>query len=225
MTLYKWPCKILCLHSDWPDGTYALPKPQSGCPDTRHQFTWREGWRHQVTESTAYYSRKNSFSSPLHLAGYFGSYSIRTEYCVKNTTIDSGTRWPNGSYCIAKKGKCPEGFAAGSVYWNDEDTNNANTHNGTLPDGQYNHDTRVDYCCRSDTHPSNEIVLPTNEPFFLLRMHQDGCQLVKDTTVLMEYVYWDEERPNYDLEPPHPYEDGGDVGNRLYFCYYYMTGI
>ena len=225
---------LLCLYTagqpDWPDGTYALPKPQSGCPDTRDQFTWLEGWRYQDTENHNKQNKyKNSFSSPLHLAGSFGNYGIGTEYCVKSsTTGDSGTQWPNGSYCIAKSGECPEGFANGSVYWNDEDDSSpgyANSHNGTLPDGDYGEDTKVYYCCRNDTHPSNEMVLPMKEPFFLLRMHQDGCQLVKNTTVIMEYVYWDEERPNYVLEPPHPYEDGGNVGNRLYFCYYYMTGI
>ena len=218
---------LLCLYAgqpDWPDGTYALPKPLSGCPDTGSQFTWQEGRRYQDSED---YYNNNSFSSPLHLAGYFGSNGISIEHRVKtSTTGDSGTQWPNGSYCIVKSGGCPVGFGAGSIYWDDEDDNNHNSERGTLPDGQYDHNTRVDYCCRNDTHPSNEIVLPTNEPFFLLRMHQDGCQLVKDTTVLMEYVYWDEEDQKTDaaLRSPHPYEDGGAEGHRIYFCYYYMIG-
>lgn len=40
------------------------------------------------------------------------------------------------------------GFNSGSIYWDDEDTSTDNAHGGALPDGSYNDDTRIDYCCR-----------------------------------------------------------------------------
>lgn len=40
------------------------------------------------------------------------------------------------------------GFHESSVYWDDEDSNNANSHHGTLPSGVYDKNTRIYYCCR-----------------------------------------------------------------------------
>lgn len=40
------------------------------------------------------------------------------------------------------------GFLESSVYWDDEDSNNANSHHGTLPSGVYDKNTRIYYCCR-----------------------------------------------------------------------------
>lgn len=40
------------------------------------------------------------------------------------------------------------GFAIGSIFWDDEDKNNANGRGGTLPEGNYDGNTRILYCCR-----------------------------------------------------------------------------
>ena len=61
---------------------------------------------------------------------------IRFYYCVKTSNKDRDVPWPKGSYCIAKKGGCPRGFHAGSIYWDDEDRRNRNSRWGTLPDGR-----------------------------------------------------------------------------------------
>lgn len=42
------------------------------------------------------------------------------------------------------------GFSSGSVFWDDEDTFNDNSHGGYLPDGTFDSDTKIDYCCRYD---------------------------------------------------------------------------
>lgn len=41
-----------------------------------------------------------------------------------------------------------QGFAEGYVYWDDEDLPNHNNKGGTLPDGDYDKNTRIYYCCR-----------------------------------------------------------------------------
>lgn len=46
---------------------------------------------------------------------------------------------------------------------------------GTLPDGDYGRNTRIDYCCRFDGETSDEIVLPTSDPFYLFK-YADLCQ-------------------------------------------------
>jgi len=48
---------------------------------------------------------------------------------------------------------------------------------GTLPDGVYNRNTRIFFCCRNDGPASLPIVLPTSAPFYLLKFG-DQCQKV-----------------------------------------------
>ena len=40
------------------------------------------------------------------------------------------------------------GFQTGSVFWDDEDDNNANGYGGVLPSGDFGRNTRINYCCR-----------------------------------------------------------------------------
>ncbi|CAB4014791.1 Hypothetical predicted protein, partial [Paramuricea clavata] len=56
-----------------------------------------------------------------------------------------------GQYCIFRRGgTCPKGFDEGFIFWDDEDTNNANRKRGSLPDGVYNSETKIEFCCRND---------------------------------------------------------------------------
>ena len=92
----------------WPDGTYGLPKPRSGCPNT--EFTWIEGYRYHDTEDD---NSNNQWSSPLDLAGSWGRNNMKHYFCMKTTSItDSNSHWiwQPGSYCIYKKGSCPSGI-------------------------------------------------------------------------------------------------------------------
>lgn len=41
-----------------------------------------------------------------------------------------------------------KGFQTSSVYWDDEDEQNQNSHGGTLPSGVFDYNTRIYYCCR-----------------------------------------------------------------------------
>ncbi|CAG2229464.1 unnamed protein product [Mytilus edulis] len=130
----------------WPHGTYGLYHPKSGCPTAA--FSWAEGWHRQDTEDGG---NANGWSPTIHLDD-----SVRTHgdqvfhFCIKtmNENTEYERDWPKGSYCILKKGDCPQGFDIGSIKWDDEDHNNGNGNDGTLPDGSYDGDTTMFYCCR-----------------------------------------------------------------------------
>lgn len=40
------------------------------------------------------------------------------------------------------------GFNSGYITWDDEDINNHNEYGGLLPDGVYDSNTKIYYCCR-----------------------------------------------------------------------------
>ena len=85
----------------WPMGTYGLPMPKSGCPS----WTWNQGSRFQDTEDDL---SNNHWSSPYDLAGFVHRNNMEQRFCIKTNPVGSGT-WPNGEYCILKKGDCPPG--------------------------------------------------------------------------------------------------------------------
>ncbi|XP_062582886.1 uncharacterized protein LOC134244648, partial [Saccostrea cucullata] len=88
------------LQVSWPQGTYTLVKPKSGCPTG-----WLEGWRLQDNED----SRNRNFITPgHHFEGRFDK-NMRFYYCTRNPNQFSNRQyWPNGNFCILKHGpSCP----------------------------------------------------------------------------------------------------------------------
>lgn len=136
------------------------------------------------------------------------------------TSSDYGILWPKGSYCIAKKDTCPEQMSEAYVYWDDEDSDNKNKKSGVLPDGTYDRNTRIQYCCRSDEHPHHEIILPTEKDFFLIRNHVDGCQHVAGMTESLQVVKTDDEDKNNKNKYEGVY---GAEGKNHYIGYCYYT--
>lgn len=136
---------------------------------------------------------------------------------------DSVFEWPKGTYCIARKGdRCPSSdFREGEIYWDDEDVRNVNERWGELPDGKYDKNTLIHYCCRSDRRHRKEIVLPTDRPFVLYR-YGGKCQKVKGTTVTEDYIKFDDNDLNNKdhCEGAHPDDDGCKKNHHLHFCYY-----
>ena len=57
-------------------------------------------------------------------------------------------------YCITRGLFYVSGFTQGYITWDDEDIGNRNDHGGALPDGTYDSNTRIYYCCRQVTHAS-----------------------------------------------------------------------
>ena len=215
--------RIQAGYPTWPDGMYALPKPLIGCPfnPITPAFQWSQGWILQDTEN--YVNNYQSPSGKKNLDVYDAVDLIVTQFCTKDSTAgDSGTKWPPGSYCIARYGPCPDGFQDGSVFWDDENSDNRNTRGGALPDGQFDTDTRLDYCCRNDAAITQTITLPYAAPFYLMCQSVRGCQRVRYMNVIQETLLWDDENTNnQDSESGlHPYDSGDPQNHKLNYCYY-----
>ncbi|CAC5419765.1 unnamed protein product [Mytilus coruscus] len=194
----------------WPSGRYSFPKSQSGCP-----LGWAEGCRYQDNEDT---HNVNDVSYNHHFDGIFGR-NTKLCYCTKTTYGGSGS-WPRGNYCIARKGgSCPSGFRTGSIYWDDEDHANANSKNGVLPDGTYNRNTRIYFCCRSDGSVYSRIRLPTSEPFYLYQYTSSICQRVRGMSVREEFVKTDDEDSHNNSADSGSHPKKTDT-TRVHYCYY-----
>ena len=100
------------------------------------------------------------------------------------------------------------GFGNGYVQWDDEDDDNKNNITGQLPDGDYDRNTRIYFCCRDDGYATNVINLPTDKPFVLLKSDSHLRQIVNGTKMREEYFRWDNEDDSgyiTDLEDKHAY--------------------
>ncbi|KAK6173923.1 hypothetical protein SNE40_017295 [Patella caerulea] len=218
----------------WPVGTYGLIATKSGCP--AGGVTWHGGARHQDgytfhrrTHYPVVYKtipNKNAFSAHNHIGGTQGQ-DITLQFCMKGAKQTTGfdSIWPKGDYCILKYGDCPGGFQTGSILWDDENKDNHDSSTGSLPDGKYDTDTRIDFCCRNDAVPTGAISLPIDKPFILFR-YTRACQQVKGMTVTEEFIRWDDYPiRNHDKNTEaHPFDDGGDHQHKLHFCYYAKSG-
>ena len=211
---------LLNMRVAWPKGTYGLVRPVGGCPKDSNS-EWKFGLRSHDTEDD---NPNNKWSSTYDLAGWIQKNNMQWQFCIKvsNGQSDIDYPWPRGSYCILKKGDCPDRFQEGFIFWDDEDDDNINIHGGTLPDGEYTDSTKIEFCCRRDGSTANQIILPTNKPFILLQA-TSLCQRVYGMQVSHQWIRWDnEDVDNIDQKSEHaPYEDGGDINHILHFCYYY----
>ena len=127
-----------------------------------------------------------------------------------------------GKYCIyRKKYHCPAGLISGDVFWDDEDTWNTNRYAGTLPDGTYNSNTWIYFCCKTDGDKDNPILLPSRSPFFLLACESAKCQMVKWAVASLEWIYFDTEDWNNQDQADGAYpHDAGKAPPTIYYCYY-----
>ena len=214
------------LHSDpmisvkiqWPDSQFSLPEPASGCPQG-----WSTGWRYQDTEDKR---NKNSFS-PTNINSYMKvkvDKNIKSYFCTKTKQTHRGFVWPKGTYCIARYGgECPNDFTPGFRRWDDEDKRNGNRKLGTLPDGKYDRNTEIRFCCRSDGHASNPAHLPTQHPFILYK-YQRQCQKVTGMKSKELRVYWDDEDDRGNISVCSGEVPSGKCGRNqaILYCYYYQ---
>ena len=116
----------------------------------------------------------------------------------------------------------------GSVKWDDEDLSNKNQKKGTLPDGTYDKNTMIKYCCQDEGHWYNAVQLPVDRPFYLLPHNSASfknpkCQLVKWAMSWLEYiVYNTEKRNNHNaLKGSHVFvHSSRESLLTMYYCYY-----
>ncbi|XP_032235096.2 uncharacterized protein LOC5510145 isoform X2 [Nematostella vectensis] len=126
-----------------------------------------------------------------------------------------------GQYCIYKKGSCPSGFSSGWIRWDDEDVRNSNNYQGTLPDGTYDRNTLIYFCCRSDGSKTIPIPLPTETPFFLLAQGSASCQQVQYAVAVTEWLRFDTEDVNNGDGYGGSYPYGAGINDHtMHYCYY-----
>ncbi|XP_002160429.2 uncharacterized protein LOC100210996 [Hydra vulgaris] len=210
----------------WPSGSYGLPRPVSGCP----QF-WKEGLRYHDTEDN---NSNNKHSVSLHLSGTVNEHGVRQEFCLKEESLfeEVDTKWPDGQYCIYKYGEsCPKDFTEGWVFWDDEnqeDLDGGNTVKGFTPEGVYELDTLIYYCCIDKGNKNIPIELPLDLPFFLIAYKSKECQAVLGTTPVLEYIEWDDEdqgNTNAHSETASPFGvSENKMNTKIYYCYYNAGG-
>ena len=106
------------------------------------------------------------------------------------------SRWPDGKYCIYKKGlDCPSGLEEGFVIWDDENKDNKNSKRGELPEGLFNEDTKIFFCCSSSGSSGKEITLPNKSPFLLFAYESILCQKVINIGTSLFNVHYLENSP------------------------------
>jgi hypothetical protein len=113
---------------------------------------------------------------------------------------------------------------SGWIKWDDTDYKNKNSRGGFLPDGSYNEDTKIEYCCQTKGHWYDVIELPVSQPFYLLTSSSAGppkCQMVKWAFSYLEYIVFDtEDKNNKDKQGgKHVFKSG----DKLFYCYYEST--
>jgi hypothetical protein len=111
---------------------------------------------------------------------------------------------------------------SGSIKWDDEDSQNNNSFGGTLPDGTFNSDTLIEFCCQNQGLWSNSIQLPVDKPFYLLPRNSQNCQRVKGAISTLDYIIFDtEDSNNHDtFIPSHVFAIKDKGLPKIYYCYY-----
>lgn len=207
----------------WPSGSYALPMADTGCPEG-NGFTWFTGRRTEELENE---QNKNKYSPNFHLMSKINTPDITRYFCVKNATeTDEGRfKWPDGKYCIYKKGySCPQGFHEGYVLWDDnngKNSTNRNSKRGELPEGLYDKDTLIYFCCKKTGSAMKRISLPVNKPFYLLAFESATCQEVQGAVYSLEYIVFDTENTSNHDTTVYPYPYAAHLREpTIYYCHY-----
>ena len=117
---------------------------------------------------------------------------------------------------------CCTDFEEAYIRWDDEDDDNRNERGGTLPEGHYNYNTRIEYCCRTDGDATEAIRLPTGSPFALIKANTHFCQEVVGMRHRSAYFYWDTEdhKPNAAIQGPINAELDSHRNIKVHYCYY-----
>ncbi|XP_074643504.1 uncharacterized protein LOC141900487 [Tubulanus polymorphus] len=208
----------------WPRGSYGLPKTKTGCPSG----TWEHGSRYMQV------SNRNKWDATIETHWQSDSINrnwIKQHFCMKSESRDSeqekntNVNWPVGRYCIFKNGEyCPSGFYSSWVRWTGH-THGKN--DGTVPTGSFLTDkTTINFCCKKDGKYTDEIVLPTDKPFYLFQERfAYGCQLVYGMNVTHGSIAWGSKYGDRTTHcesgnGPKCYTNESNLQMRLHYCYY-----
>jgi hypothetical protein len=118
----------------------------------------------------------------------------------------------------------PEGSGTGEFPGDDEDYSNISKSGRWLPDGSYDNDIVIKYCCQTEGKWFESIELPVTRPFYLLTSNSTNtpvCQMVKWAFSHMEYILFDTIDEDYPLR-----QEGNHIfmkGRKMFYCYYKGT--
>ena len=112
-------------------------------------------------------------------------------------------------------------MSSGYVHWDDENDNNDNSVNGTVPAGVYDQDTLIHFCCMTSGDVSVPIPLPSRSPFYLFP-YTAQCQQVQGMRATQEWAMFDEEDSTMGgyTNGPCPYNHVVNGNRKLFYCYY-----
>ena len=164
----------------WPTGSYALPQPKEGCADDGR---FASGSRVHHTGAG------NKVSKEFDMAGGIYNESADQRFCVSEggSSQSADDVWPAGSYCIYRKGgSCPDHFNEAYVQYV-YSGEYQNSQEGSLPDGEFGANTRLEFCCRNDGFGWEPLFLPNRKPFVLIRTENKDCQQVRGMHVYKQY--------------------------------------
>lgn len=203
----------------WPHGPFSFPKTFADCP-----LGFTAGNNCVLQDNENYNGNNNEFVGFCLVDGRCTARDIRLCYCTQQ--VDTSTyAWPNGDYCIARfGGVCPAGFSEGELFWDDENSSPGTSFNGAVPDGVYNANTRIFYCCRNDGSAEQSILLPTDDPFILYAHSSSTCQAVFNMRSHSIELFTDDENNNNQnsCTGSHPFDTGcGGKDHRVHLCLYY----
>ena len=112
-------------------------------------------------------------------------------------------------------------MTSGFIKWDDEDKDNKNNRSGILPDGVYDYNTKIEFCCRTDGNKRDPISLPSQTPFFLLAYDSAECQQVKWAVVSVEWIRFDNEDDGNKDGKGGTYPHGAGIDDhKIHYCYY-----
>lgn len=93
---------------------------------------------------------------------------------------------------------------------------------GKLPDGQYDRNTKVEFCCRSDMSADSPMILPVAEPFVLYQ-YGSKCQAVEGAELEMDFIKFDSNGGpinKNECTGKHPGVEKCQGDHILYLCHY-----
>ncbi|KAK3789725.1 hypothetical protein RRG08_036018 [Elysia crispata] len=213
-------------HMHWPGGFYALPKPNTGCPQNGAFLNGTEQFQKIHTESRWSNDPSDSHSCafPAETLSYVNHRKFVTlEFC-EIIYQPRAPHWPHGSFCINKfvLQSCPEGFTDGFVQFHNEDSGGRHTEGKNQVAADDGTHVKLFFCCQSSGSAMTPIELPSGSPFMLYR-NSGACQQVHGMTVSDEYLLFNTEddfADDNELSGTHP--DVDQPGSVLHFhmCYY-----
>ncbi|GFR96298.1 metalloendopeptidase [Elysia marginata] len=154
----------------FPGGKYAIPAHSTGCPDDSFVL----GSRTQINEGGNYKT------SPFNLGFDVSGNKVEQKFCIHDSP-PTEKAWPGANLCLYRRGgECPDGFTEGFVQYNDLPTEvSPNTKSGELPDGVFDDNTKLEYCCANTGFSRDKLHLPSRKPFVLIKRRGKDCQKVQ----------------------------------------------